>query len=228
MGLWRGTGIILLLTTKSRYAIFAQMKLPRVLVAKTKRLTIRPYEETDFVVWKQAYLERLPKQNRFDLGPIPPGKIQRANFRKVLSLHKKARQRDLLYVFGVFENKSGKCVGFLDVYVQSRLNSQCANIGYVIHNQFWRRGYAKEAASALVRLAFRSLKLHRIEAGVDPKNKASVAVAKAIGMNFEGTRRSCDFENGSWKNLEYYVIVPSDLRLKSSKPTIKTTLREIL
>lgn len=204
------------------------MKFPRTLIAKTKRLVIRPYAMSDFDVWKQAYSERLPKQNKFDLGPIPPEKIKRASFNKILTLHKRARESDRLYVFGIFDLQTRKCVGFLDFYVQARLDSQCANIGYVIHNQFWRLGYAKEAAAAAIRLAFRSLKLHRIEAGVDPENKASVAVARAIGMKYEGTRRSCNFENGRWRDLEYYSIVPSDFRIKSPKPTVKTTLRDIL
>lgn len=57
-------------------------------------------------------------------------------------------------------------------------------------HQFWSRGFAKEAAAAAVLFAFKSLKLHRIDAGVDPKNKASVTVARAIGMKLEGIRRS--------------------------------------
>jgi RimJ/RimL family protein N-acetyltransferase len=56
-------------------------------------------------------------------------------------------QFQLLYVFGVFELRSKKCVGFLDIYIQARMDSQCANLGYVIHNQFWKRGYAKEASA---------------------------------------------------------------------------------
>jgi [ribosomal protein S5]-alanine N-acetyltransferase len=204
------------------------MKFPRKLLVKTKRLVIRPYVKSDFDAWEQAYLERMPKQNEFDLGPISLSKIKRASFNKVLSLHTRARAKDRLYVFGIFEIRSKRCVGFLDIYVQARLDSQCANIGYVIHNQFWRRGYAKEAASAIIRLSFKALKLHRIEAGVDPRNTASVAVAKAIGMKYEGTRRSCNFERGSWRDLEYYSIIPGDIRIKSARPSIKTTLRDVL
>lgn len=198
------------------------------LSVKTSRLVIRPYSKSDFDVWKQAYLERLLKKNEFDLGPISPDKLKRHNFNKTLTLHKRARDRDRLYVFGVFDLRNGRCIGFLDIYVQARLDSQCANLGYVIHNQFWGNGYAKEAVGAVIRLAFKSLKIHRIEAGVDPRNKASVAVAKAVKMKHEGTRRSCNFVNGKWMDLEYYSIVPSDIGVKSARPSIKTTLRDIL
>lgn len=204
------------------------MNLRRDLKTTTQRLVIRPYTVADFEAWKEAYLDRRPKQNEFDLDPFPSEKLNRSIFRKSLRLHKKARETDRLYVFGVFELRSKKCVGFVDIYIQARLDSQCANLGYVIHNQHWGRGYAKEATTAVVRLAFQTLKLHRLEAGVNPKNQASVDVAKAIGMRYEGKRRACNFENGLWRDLDVYSIVAEDLKMTSSPPTINTTLRDIL
>ena len=196
--------------------------------AKTKRLSIRPYLVSDYQVWREGYLGRKPRQNEFDQGPVPAAMISKAAFRKILKLHQRARNGDRLYIFGIFESKSGRHVGFLDIGVQSRLAFQCGVLGYSVHNQYWGNGYAKEAARAAIRLAITSLKLHRIEAGIDPKNAASAAVASGIGMKFEGVRRSCAFENGAWKDLHFYSATPEDVGLKSSQPSVRTTLEELL
>lgn len=67
-----------------------------------------------------------------------------------------------------------------------------------------------------------------VEAGVSPKNKASVGVVKTVGMRREGKRRSCTFENGNWSDLDFYSIVTTDVGIRSFRPSIKTALREIL
>lgn len=110
----------------------------------------------------------------------------------------------------------------------SRLDFQIANLGYALHNQHWGQGFAKEAAKAAVESAFRKLKLHRLEAGIESKNRASLAVAKAIGMIREGTRKKVIFEKGSWKDLEYFSISAERIGIRKMKPSISTHFKDLL
>ena len=59
------------------------------------------------------------------------------------------------------------------------------DIGFAFHPNFWGQGYAKEAASACVDYARRSLSLERLVAITLPGNRASIALLKAIGMQYE-------------------------------------------
>lgn len=59
------------------------------------------------------------------------------------------------------------------------------DIGFAFHPDFWGKGYAKEAASACVDFARGPLRLERLVAITLPSNQASIALLKAIGMQYE-------------------------------------------
>ncbi len=72
------------------------------------------------------------------------------------------------------------------------------NIGYGIHRKFWRRGFACEAIREIVRYGFEELNLHRIEADVDPRNHASVALMHKLGFLKEGHIRDNEYFLGEF------------------------------
>jgi ribosomal-protein-alanine N-acetyltransferase len=65
-----------------------------------------------------------------------------------------------------------------------------AELGYWIGVPFWRRGYATEAARAVVEFGFANLGLHRIHAHYFAENTASGRVLEKIGMLREGRLRN--------------------------------------
>jgi [ribosomal protein S5]-alanine N-acetyltransferase len=195
---------------------------------KTKRLVLRPYRMDDFEKWRDAYLGRLPSQNEFDEGRADERNFTRERFRDKVLFQQKARVQDKLHVFGVFDRKEKVVYGFIDIFILARLGFQYANLGFNIHNQYAGNGFAKEASIGAVMYAFKKLKLHRIEAGVDPKNKASVAVVKGIGMKKEGSRRGFVFEEGLWMDLDFYSVTAEDYGILNMKPTVLTDFRDNL
>jgi RimJ/RimL family protein N-acetyltransferase len=58
-------------------------------------------------------------------------------------------------------------------------------IGWLIHRECWRRGYATEAGSAVRDHAFRSMNLERVVSLIRPVNEPSQGVARKIGMVVE-------------------------------------------
>ncbi|GIG69914.1 GNAT family N-acetyltransferase [Phytomonospora endophytica] len=87
-----------------------------------------------------------------------------------------------------------------------------AEIGYLLAPAYWGGGMGTEAASLLVDLAFDRLKLHRVFAGADPANHASIRVLEKIGMRYEGTRREDVFKDGKWRDSVTYAILETDAR----------------
>jgi RimJ/RimL family protein N-acetyltransferase len=58
----------------------------------------------------------------------------------------------------------------------------CVEIGWRFAFDYWRRGYASEAASAVLLYAFESLGLEEVVSFTVPANRRSIAVMERIGM----------------------------------------------
>lgn len=71
-----------------------------------------------------------------------------------------------------------------------------AALGYCFHEAAWGRGYATEAAGAVLRWAFDTLDLNRVQAETDTRNLASARVLGKLGFVREGTLREDCVVNG--------------------------------
>ena len=84
-------------------------------------------------------------------------------------------------------------------------------IGWVFHPGWHGRGYATEAARALLDYGFRELGLHRIIATCQPENPASYRVMEKIGMRREGHFRKCIYRGGeTWWDEYFYAILAEE------------------
>ena len=73
--------------------------------------------------------------------------------------------------------------------IACRVREHAADIGYVISRNFWSRGYATEAANAIVDWASNLEFVYRVWAVCDVENIASSRVLEKIGMQREGILR---------------------------------------
>lgn len=87
---------------------------------------------------------------------------------------------------------------------------QAAKLGYAISADHWGRGYATDAASTMIAFGLHRLGLHRISAAIGPDNEASIAVAKHLGMSYEGRIRHHVLTNGAWRDSLLYSILDRD------------------
>ena len=86
-----------------------------------------------------------------------------------------------------------------------------AELGYWIGVPFWGKGYATEAASAMVKYGFETLRLRRIFASHIVSNSASAKVLRKIGMHHEGRQRGHILKWGEFLDIEMYGMVASDV-----------------
>lgn len=80
-------------------------------------------------------------------------------------------------------------------------------IGYELHSDYWRKGYMKEALTALIDYAFETFKINRIEAKVDVKNIPSQKLLEKIGFEFEGILRGYEKQRGQYIDIMMYSIL---------------------
>ena len=101
---------------------------------------------------------------------------------------------------------AARVIGDVDVQLKSAANGQ-ATIGWALHPDFQGRGYAAEAAAALLDLAFGSAGLHRVYAELDPRNAASAALCVRLGMRHEAHFVDELFFKGAWGDTDVYAIL---------------------
>jgi len=187
------------------------MKLERL----GKRVIVRPYKKSDYQAWKMAYLSILLKQkNPWDItAQRDESKLKRSDFERIIASQKKNRSDDYFFDFGIFL-KDGTLIGGVSIMDISRQVFQNAYLGYRIFNNHWGKGYGKEGVRLGIDIAFRDLKLHRLEAGIDPKNRRSIALAKAIGMEREGYSKKRLYLRGQWLDMVLFVARSEDFGIE--------------
>lgn len=82
-----------------------------------------------------------------------------------------------------------------------------AELGYWIGKPYWGKGYASEAAQAIINFGFQTLMLHRIYATCLKHNCASARVLQKLGMTHEGSQKQHIYHRGQFVDLELYGLV---------------------
>lgn len=76
----------------------------------------------------------------------------------------------------------------------------CTEVGYKFDEAWQHMGYAKEALSKALEIAFYDLSLHRVFARVMPENKPSIHLLTSLGFAEEGIERQCIQIRGKWED----------------------------
>ncbi len=181
---------------------------------RTSRLVIRPLERGDYSAWKTAWSTMLPAQNAWDRSNRTAEALTRAAFSQVLKSSRTLRFEDRFYDFGVFLASTGELIGMVSAMDVLRGLSQSAYLGYSLFNRHWGQGYGKEAVRAMIDIAFRDLNLHRLEAGIEPRNRRSILLARSLKLRKEGLKRRAVFLKGRWVDLVMYSITSEELGIE--------------
>jgi [ribosomal protein S5]-alanine N-acetyltransferase len=112
--------------------------------------------------------------------------------------------------FVVLEKKTGHFVGVININNIIPGNFQNGFLGYYAFAGFERQGLMREAMKLVVMHAFKDLKLHRLEANIQPGNGRSIALAQNCGFVKEGY--SCHYLKvaGKWRDHERWAILAED------------------
>jgi ribosomal-protein-alanine N-acetyltransferase len=91
-----------------------------------------------------------------------------------------------------------------------RGNLRQAFLGYWVGAAFSGRGYMTDALHLALRYAFKNLKLHRIEANIQPENEDSKRLAARVGFQLEGFSPRYLKVVGRWRDHERWAICRED------------------
>jgi len=88
-------------------------------------------------------------------------------------------------------------------------------IGWVFNRDYHNKGYATEAAQALLKYGFEELNLHRIIATCQPENPASYRVMEKCGMRREAEFKKCIQKGNGWWDEYFYAILEEEWNIRS-------------
>jgi len=108
-------------------------------------------------------------------------------------------------------------VGLVNLSQIFRGGFQSAYLGYQVGAPFAGRGYMTEALQLVLRYAFDKMKLHRLEANIQPNNIASIALVKRAGFTKEGYSPRYLKICGRWRDHERWAILAEDWRREKGR-----------
>jgi RimJ/RimL family protein N-acetyltransferase len=170
---------------------------------RTERLVLRPFEPADadaFAVgwaseeWTSLLLSR--PMNRAEVGEM---------------VRRRMDPGDGAFVGLVVATHDGTVVGDSMLHLQGTGLTE-GEIGWTILPGSGGRGYATEAARAVLRLGFEHFGLRRIVANLDARNDRSAALCERLGMRREVHRLGDFWSKGTWTDSYEYALLREEWR----------------
>ncbi len=110
----------------------------------------------------------------------------------------------------IIERHSNSFIGYFGFW--RIIPEHCrAEIGYALKREFWGKGYMYETINRMVRFGFETMKLHSIEANVNPANEKSKRVLEKIGFKKEAYFRENYLFNNKFLDSIIYSLLRKDL-----------------
>ena len=149
-------------------------------ITETERLIVRQFHLSDEDAMNRLFGD--PEVMRFGDGVQTPAWVRDWLERRLENY----RRSSSLGPWAVVEKSSEQTLGYCGLF---HFPDICGvpetEIGYRLARAHWRRGYATEAAQAVLKYAINTLGFSRLIALIDPQNAASIRVAEKLGMHYE-------------------------------------------
>jgi ribosomal-protein-alanine N-acetyltransferase len=117
----------------------------------------------------------------------------------------------------VCRNEDGAIVGYFGLGQIFFGKFRNAYLGYYALEPFAGQGYMREGLELVLRYAFGDLRLHRVQASIQPGNERSIALVRGAGFRKEGLALRYLKIGGRWRDHEQWAITVEDRRA-SSRP----------
>jgi RimJ/RimL family protein N-acetyltransferase len=118
-------------------------------------------------------------------------------------------EKDEVFELAMERKEDGRVIGFLGFICGDHRQGE---MGWALGEEYRGRGYATEAARALMDYGFNSLGLHRIHADTGTDNVASWRMMERLGMRREVLLKGAVYEEGKWDDRYVYGILADEWR----------------
>ena len=163
-------------------------------------------------IWSKDTTTVELRGRRVTLRPLVPGDYEQWREVRMTNVDwlTRARERQLGtgYGFGIFVGD--RFAGEINVSAVQRGPFQSAYIGYWIDHRHAGHGYVPEGLVVLLQYAFETLRLHRLQIAIIPRNHASRRVVAKLGLREEGVAMRYLEINGVWEDHVRFAITSEE------------------
>ena len=188
---------------------------PATMTLHGRRVQLRTLSEGDYEGWvgvRQRCRDWLLKwEPRSQHAAHLPE--DRRSFVNRCSVRERERQMGTGFGFGIFFEH--RFVGEITLSSIQRGPLQSAYIGYWIDEAVAGRGLMPEAVVIMLQYAFDSLRLHRIEIAIIPRNTPSRRVVEKLGLRFEGVAERYLEIDGIWEDHARFAITAEEWEVRA-------------
>jgi ribosomal-protein-alanine N-acetyltransferase len=193
--------------------VFLRRRTPGPVI-RAERIMLRPPEIDDYPAWSD-----LRRESEAFLKPWEPAwardHLTSRAFRERVYWAARAISEGRAYPLFIFRESDGALLGAITLDNLRRGPAMAVTVGYWIGQPHARRGYMREALTALREHVFRDLDLSRIEAACLPENTPSRALLERCGFKYEGVAQSYLQIAGRWRTHVLYAALREDRRGKT-------------
>lgn len=168
-----------------------------------RRVFIRPPTVRD----RDRFLA-LVQSSRARLRPWVAPPADRQAFTAYLRRSRRPTERAFL----VCRREDGAIAGVINVSQIFLGAFRSAYLGYYAGASFMGRGYMSEGLRLVLRYAFAELGLHRLEANIQPANRASIRLVRRLGFRREGFSPRYLKVFGRWRDHVRWAVTVEDVR----------------
>jgi RimJ/RimL family protein N-acetyltransferase len=172
--------------------------------------------ETERLILREITLEDLPAVLAYQNDPLylryyawthRTEEDVRAFLQMLIALqHEEPRRK---FQLAITLRADNTCIGNCGIRRKDH-NDFEADIGYELNPKHWGRGYATEAARALVARGFDEMGLHRVSSWCVADNKGSERIMQKCGMRLEGRLRDNEFYKDRWWDTLMYAVLKDE------------------
>ena len=175
-----------------------------------RRVVLRTLNDTDYHPWlevRQRCHDWLVKWEPRSAHAAHLAEDERS-FSSRCAIRERERQMGTGFGFGVFYE--GRFVGEITLSSIQRGPLQSAFVGYWIDEAVAGQGLMPESVVTVLQYAFDTLRLHRVEINIIPRNAASRRVVEKLGLRFEGIAERYLEIDGAWEDHAHYAITAEE------------------
>ena len=181
------------------------------------RIRLATLVESDYEAWLSVRTRcrewLVPWEPRSKGAPLAPEDA--VSFSARCGMRERERQLGSGFGFGIFVE--GRFSGEITLSSIQRGQLQNGSIGYWIDEELAGSGFIPEAVVVVLQFAFETLRLHRIEVAIIPRNTASRRVVEKLGLRNEGVALGFLEINGEWEDHVRYAMTSEEWAVRADE-----------
>lgn len=169
-----------------------------------KNISIRPATAEDALLLAGWFSDPAYMGEFNNVWPVTPAQMTRD-----ISMAPSDRSGGMFVITRNDNGEPAGAIGYFNPYALADF-FKGYEIWYQVHPGFRRKGIARQAVSLLINHLFDALPVERLQATIEPENKASIRVIEQAGMQRDGVYRKVTFLHGRYSDMLLYSITRED------------------